>query len=59
MFKNKYGFLSFYQKVLLALAGTVYGASCQGFLEATLEPFLADQVKEKTTKSPLNEPSYS
>lgn len=31
-------------KVILALAGTVYGAACQGFLEATLEPFLSDEV---------------
>jgi len=32
-------------KVLLALSGTVYGAACQGFLEATLEPFLSKEVK--------------
>ncbi len=31
-------------KVILALAGTVYGAACQGFLEATLEPFLSAEV---------------
>ena len=30
---------------MLALSGTVYGAACQGFLEATLEPFLAKEVK--------------
>jgi hypothetical protein len=40
--------------VILALSGTVFGAACQGFLEATLEPFLADQVTHTSSKQISN-----
>ena len=37
-------------KVLIALSGTVMGASCQGFLEASLEPYLEETYSLSVTK---------